>query len=378
MTPRGIRNNNPGNIRYVKGVTSTYQGCTGSDGAFCIFDTARNGIRAAGKLFLVYQDKYGLRTVRGVIDRWAPPVENNTSSYVTHVCKLMGVGPDDTLDLHRYTTLRSLVTAVITHENGIQPYTPQLIASGVGDALGFMVKGEEQQPEETAMPASDTILTGIGAVASALNPIAGMVFNAFAPEVKKRLATAIDKHASVPGLGDSVANTLETAIKQEAIAITGQPDADIAMVTVAKQPEAVAQIATKAEVAVQEKLAELTPFLDHIAQYDAQAVDLSIKSQDAADKRSSTPEGWKLRWAQMTHTQRTLSASLIGIVAMGMVQMIVERKSLAEGIMVLLTAVVMANVNTFRDIAGYLWGGVFKSGAGEEAREELRARRTGA
>ena len=81
MTARGIRNRNPGNIRWVDGITSTYLGCVGSDAApgaqkdtgFCIFDTDAHGIQALAHLLLIYQDRHGLNTVRGVINRWAPP-----------------------------------------------------------------------------------------------------------------------------------------------------------------------------------------------------------------------------------------------------------------------------------------------------------------
>src|SRR5205807_10549642 len=119
---RSIRNNNPGNIRYVAGVTSTYAGCTGSDGAFCIFDTAYHGLTALCKLLLSYQNRHGLNTVAGIINRWAPSSENQTSAYVTAVSAALGVGPDAGIDLHQPMRLAQLAAAITQRENGEQPY----------------------------------------------------------------------------------------------------------------------------------------------------------------------------------------------------------------------------------------------------------------
>lgn len=59
--PRGIRNNNPGNLRAWPG--------TGSDGGYAVFPTAADGLKAAGKNLLAYQDKYGINTISGIVNR---------------------------------------------------------------------------------------------------------------------------------------------------------------------------------------------------------------------------------------------------------------------------------------------------------------------
>lgn len=120
-TPRGIRNNNPGNIRIGnkwQGLVTKYEQ---TDKEFDQFTDPTWGIRALAALLVNYQDKYGLRTVRQVINRWAPPVENNTTAYTNQVAKAIGVKPDDPLDLHRFETLRPMVEAIIRHENGPGP-----------------------------------------------------------------------------------------------------------------------------------------------------------------------------------------------------------------------------------------------------------------
>ncbi|WP_256670890.1 structural protein [Pseudomonas sp. AN3A02] len=81
---RGVRNRNPGNIDYV--AANYWQGELKPDPAiekrFARFDTPENGICALGKLLLTYQRKHGLKTVKAIISRWAPSVENDTAAYV--------------------------------------------------------------------------------------------------------------------------------------------------------------------------------------------------------------------------------------------------------------------------------------------------------
>jgi len=124
---RGIRNNNPGNIRYHAG--NEWRGQVGNDGSFSIFDTPSSGIRALAKTIFNYEKFYNLATVEGIISRWAPSIENNTTSYVSSVASRLGVEPDQLLNLGQ--VMPELVKAIIYHENGSQPYTDQTIRQGV-------------------------------------------------------------------------------------------------------------------------------------------------------------------------------------------------------------------------------------------------------
>ncbi len=124
-TPRGIRNFNPGNIRHAKGVRWQGQAATQIDAEFVQFTDPRWGIRAIARVLITYQDKRraadGSRidTVREIIERWAPPNENNTEAYVISVAGVLQIGPnDETIDVYDYTTMRTLVMAIVRHENG--------------------------------------------------------------------------------------------------------------------------------------------------------------------------------------------------------------------------------------------------------------------
>lgn len=123
--PRGIRNNNPLNIRKS---ADNWQGKTGDDGAFVTFDTPHNGIRAAGRLLKTYRDRHGLNTIGGIIGRWAPPNENDTVSYIASVEQKTGISRNQRLNDEDYP---AVVSAMIYHENGQQPYDAQLIREGV-------------------------------------------------------------------------------------------------------------------------------------------------------------------------------------------------------------------------------------------------------
>jgi hypothetical protein len=121
--PRGIRNNNPGNIDYH--VNTKWQGLVldadRKDTRFCEFKDPTWGVRAMCVVLIGYQDRYGINTIRGIIGRWAPSNENDTLAYVTAVANAVAVKPDQALDLHTYDHLAPLVEAIIRHENGIGP-----------------------------------------------------------------------------------------------------------------------------------------------------------------------------------------------------------------------------------------------------------------
>jgi len=132
VTPRGIRNNNPGNIRYDR---TLWVGQTGQDdGGFITFDTPEHGIRALAKVLISYQTKHGLTTIGQMINRWAPPVENDTDAYVVAVCKACSASPNNPYTLTP-SRLATLAKAIIHQENGEQPYSDAVIEAGVDSAF---------------------------------------------------------------------------------------------------------------------------------------------------------------------------------------------------------------------------------------------------
>lgn len=84
MSTRGIRNNNPANIRRGcnwKGLTEKQ-----TDKEFCQFTTMTWGVRALLITLRTYVVKHHLHTIREIITRWAPPSDgNNTEKYIEFV-----------------------------------------------------------------------------------------------------------------------------------------------------------------------------------------------------------------------------------------------------------------------------------------------------
>ena len=131
---RGFRNNNPGNIR--RGQKWVGLRAIQTDPDFDQFSTPEFGIRALCKLLVNYQKKHRTTTIRLIIERYAPNVENDTEAYVQHVAKLVATGPDLGYRLTNKTLLADIVSAIITHECGVQPYSRDIIMRGVNLAKG--------------------------------------------------------------------------------------------------------------------------------------------------------------------------------------------------------------------------------------------------
>lgn len=113
--PRSVRNNNPLNIRLSN---NKWDGkVNGSDPAFEKFETPVYGFRAAGKILLNYQKLHGLTTIEQMINRFAPPSENETSSYIQHVAAELGVNANHPLQLTE-NTLAKMLHVMSTHESG--------------------------------------------------------------------------------------------------------------------------------------------------------------------------------------------------------------------------------------------------------------------
>lgn len=128
MTPRGIRNNNPGNI--MSDGSTVWNGQVGVDaGGYLVFSTPEYGMRAMAVNLYHYQEWSGLGTIRAIIERWAPPSTNDTAAYIADVSARLGIAPGAAVNVVQI--LPQLIPAIIWHENGEQPYTAQQIAQAI-------------------------------------------------------------------------------------------------------------------------------------------------------------------------------------------------------------------------------------------------------
>ncbi|WP_336193781.1 hypothetical protein [Klebsiella aerogenes] len=170
--PRGVRNNNPGNLEASS--SNPWVGQTGSDGRFAKFETPEHGIRALGRNLISYQ-RQGIDTVDEIINRWAPPSDNNdTAAYIKSVCAQLGVKADQPLDASNPDTLQALCAAIIKHENGSQPYSNEQLSTGVSAALGL-----------SQLPTSNKRYTG-NAAFDAASPESQAAFLRQADQIRKQ------------------------------------------------------------------------------------------------------------------------------------------------------------------------------------------------
>lgn len=135
--PRGLRNNNPGNLVEV-GIN--WQGKIGDDGRFTRFENIAYGLRALAR-DLTNDVKKGNDTITKLIYEFAPPSENNTQSYIATVSNLTGFAPDQKLTAN-FETLVKLIRGIITVELGSQYsnlITSADIQEGVTMAQGIKI-----------------------------------------------------------------------------------------------------------------------------------------------------------------------------------------------------------------------------------------------
>lgn len=119
--PRGIRNNNPGNVEMGN---SKWQGqipnSQNSDGRFLQFTKFWYGVRCCTKLIYNYITKHKANTISKIVHRYAPSSENglSTVSYINFVSRKTGFSPDQLLE-PTVENIAPIVSAMCEFENGV-------------------------------------------------------------------------------------------------------------------------------------------------------------------------------------------------------------------------------------------------------------------
>ena len=128
IATRGLRNNNPLNIRRNQKTNWIGQCNKQEDRAFVQFRSMPYGYRAAFKVLQNYRVLYDCMTLRQFIQRWAPPAENNTDAYVKSVARTADVRPDALLPSPRKAKALwvKIVAGMHLVENGMMPVTSQI------------------------------------------------------------------------------------------------------------------------------------------------------------------------------------------------------------------------------------------------------------
>ena len=150
---RGMRNNNPLNIRHS---ASRWQGARPeqTDPGFVQFESLAYGYRAAWKVLESYWKHFKSQrlpfTVDRIVHRWAPPSENHTEAYVRTVLRLTSLGGNENLPRPfmgiAVDKLVRLLAAMTTMECGV-PY-PEVDVQAIleGYELAFPGKLRKDPP----------------------------------------------------------------------------------------------------------------------------------------------------------------------------------------------------------------------------------------
>lgn len=139
--PRGIRNNNPGNLNYVGQNGATLE--NHATPRFARFNSAFEGFAALGKQIKAYYNGTSkaagykkLQSVEDIISRFAPASENNTQGYIDKLSKMLGVGRGDSLNIQDPKVLATLMNGITQIENGKNPYAPEMVLKAAQSTVG--------------------------------------------------------------------------------------------------------------------------------------------------------------------------------------------------------------------------------------------------
>lgn len=167
--PRGIRNNNPGNLNYAGQDGATKEG--GENGRFAVFSSMRDGISALHRQIQRYMAK-GINTIDAIVNKYAPSSDgNNVQSYIQQLVGATGKGANEILSGDDQGTVFKLIRGIINHENGKGYVSDQDILGGIqvgSVATSMRQSAMQQQGSKTDIHIGEVTLQTSATTAKAL------------------------------------------------------------------------------------------------------------------------------------------------------------------------------------------------------------------
>lgn len=134
VLPRGIRNNNPGNLNFAGQAGARKE--AGPNGRFAVFGSMPEGIAALDRQLKAYSAR-GINTIGKLVNTYAPAGDgNNVQAYAQFLSKIAGVGVNDPLNLGDPNLRAKLIKGIAAHENGSGYVSDAQIKSGMGLSSG--------------------------------------------------------------------------------------------------------------------------------------------------------------------------------------------------------------------------------------------------
>lgn len=135
-TTRGIRNNNPGNIKY--GAFARSLGATGQDsGGFAIFPDAQSGLNAIAANLRSYGRK-GFNTPSSIAHRWST---TDQDAYTARLASMFGGDASKSLNMDDPAVINALRNGIILQENGSNPYAAGMLGGATPGSAGTATAG---------------------------------------------------------------------------------------------------------------------------------------------------------------------------------------------------------------------------------------------
>jgi len=127
--PRGIRNNNPGNLNYAGQRGAEKE--NGPNGRFAVFPSMIDGIAALYRQLKLYAGR-GIDTISEIVKKYAPAADNNNvGAYISSLMKATGKGANEALNPEDTDTMVKLIRGIVNHENGMGHVDDKQILAGV-------------------------------------------------------------------------------------------------------------------------------------------------------------------------------------------------------------------------------------------------------
>lgn len=114
--PRGLRNNNPLNIKIGNDWVGEREN---KDGVFEEFETIEYGYRAAFIILRKYINKYGRNTIHKIVDSWAPDGRRFQDAYMHSVSQWCALDVDAPIRYSDKKTMCAIVQGMARVENGV-------------------------------------------------------------------------------------------------------------------------------------------------------------------------------------------------------------------------------------------------------------------
>lgn len=351
MLARGLRNNNPGNIRLS---TTQWQGqVPGEDTAFVTFETMAHGIRALVVLLQTYFNKHRLDTVRKIISRWAPPSENDTDAYIAAVCKPGNLDPNQILTPDRLT-LEYLARQIAKHENGkdADKISQQDWIAGMDMVFGNAVAGDIPTLTDVIKPAPVVVkekkmpfpISIALAAADALLPLVIDLFRGHGSKTAMRNADIIEK------AGPSMVEIAKV--------VSGEQGVAEAVTAVLDSPQKSAEF----RAAVERDLDKLVGMIERVVRMEDESRDR------AAERAAKAPVDFA---PALIKNQFYLLGSLSAATVVAFMLSIYFKadNEILVGLMVLFTGLVNSTATKWGTMIEYRFG----SSAGSQAKDEIIA-----